>query len=147
MEYFWLALVVLFAVAEAMTVGLVSLWFAVGALIAFFATSLGAPLWLQITLFVLSSALVLVLLRPVVQRYVEKKKQPTNADRVLGKVCPVTEEIDNLMGIGAVYIDGKTWTARTLSGEKLPKGAFVTVRDIQGVKLIVEPVRETVTQE
>ena len=145
MEYLWLALVVLFAVAEAATVGLISLWFAVGALTALIATMLGAPVWLQIALFIIVSAAVLLFLRPIVQKYIDKKKQPTNADRVIGKVCPVTEDIDNLAGTGAVLVDGMTWTARTADGSRLAKGAYVVPLEIQGVKLIVEEVKEKAT--
>ena len=125
MEYLWLALVVLFAVAEAATVGLVSLWFSVGALAALIVAMLGGAVWLQIITFIAVSGAVLLFLRPVVQRYIDQKKQPTNADRVIGKVCPVTEDIDNLMGTGAVLVDGKTWTARTADGSRLAKGAYV----------------------
>lgn len=147
MQYVWLALAIIFAVAEAATVGLVSLWFAVGALTAMVVAMFSGPIWLQIFVFIGVSGAVLIFLRPIVQKYIDSKKQPTNADRVLGVVCPVTEDIDNLMGTGAVLVDGKTWSARTSDGSKLPKGSFVIPLEIQGVKLIVKavPEKETAT--
>lgn len=139
MLFFWIIAVIAFVVAEAITVSLVSIWFAVGAAAALIAASLGAQIWLQFTLFIVVSAAVLAFLRPVLRKYIKIKKLPTNADRVIGKVCPVVENIDNVAGTGAVAVDGKEWSARTADGARLPKGSFVRTVSIQGVKLIVEP--------
>ena len=135
--YFWLAACVVFGVAEAATVSLTSIWFAVGALAALIASALGAPLWLQVTIFILASALSLALTRPLAKRLLKKRPVPTNTDRVLGKTCEVTEDIDNLAGTGAVYVDGKTWTARSLDGEPIPAGTLVRAQAVEGVNLMV----------
>ena len=139
MIYFWIFACIAFVAAEAATVSLVSIWFALGSAVALIAASLGAAVWLQFTLFILVSAVVLAFLRPVLRKYIKINRLPTNADRVIGKVCAVTEDIDNIAGTGAVLVDGKVWTARTGDGAKLPKGSFVKPVSIQGVKLIVEP--------
>lgn len=141
----WLIVMVLFLVVEAATVGLVCIWFAVGALAALIAALLGAEIWLQIVLFLVVSAVALYFTRPLAKKYVNAKVEPTNADMVIGKECRVTEAIDNIAGTGAVYVDGKTWTARSESDEVIPEGALVTAKSIDGVKLIVAaPEKETV---
>ena len=133
----WLVVMVLFLMVEAATVGLVCIWFAVGALAALIAALLGAEIWLQIVLFLVVSAVALYFTRPLAKKYVNAKVEPTNADMVIGKECRFTEAIDNIAGTGAVYVDGKTWTARSESDEVIPEGTLVTAKSIKGVKLIV----------
>ena len=145
MTTFWLIVMVMFLVVEAATVGLVCIWFAVGSLAALLAAMCGAQLWLQIVLFLVVSAATLYFTRPLVKRYVNSKVEPTNADMVIGKECRVTETVDNIAGTGAVYVDGKTWTARSENDEVIPEGTLVTAKSIDGVKLIVAaPEKETV---
>ena len=142
---FWLAAVIIFCCVEAATVGLVSIWFAGGSLAALIAASLGAPFWLQITLFVVVSGVLIALRRPLMRKVILPKKTATNADRHIGQVALVTEEIDNLRETGAVKLDGVVWTARSLSNQVIPVGTAISVRSIQGVKVIVEPVPENLT--
>ena len=145
MTTFWLIVMVLFLAVEAVTVGLVCIWFAAGSLIALLAAMCGAQLWLQIVVFIIVSAATLYFTRPLVKRYVNSKVEPTNADMVIGKECRVTETVDNIAGTGAVYVDGKTWTARSENDEVIPEGTLVTAKSIDGVKLIVAaPEKETV---
>ena len=145
MTTFWLIVMVMFLVVEAATVGLVCIWFAVGSLAALLAAMCGAQLWLQIVLFLVVSAATLYFTRPLVKRYVNSKVEPTNADMVIGKECRVTETVDNIAGTGAVYVDGKTWTARSENDEVIQAGTLVTAKSIDGVKLIVAaPEKETV---
>ena len=145
MTTFWLIVMVLFLAVEAVTVGLVCIWFAAGALIALLAAMCGAPLWLQIVALLVVSAATLYFTRPLVKKYVRSKVEPTNADMVIGKECRVTETVDNIAGTGAVYVDGKTWTARSENDEVIQAGTLVTAKSIDGVKLIVAaPEKETV---
>ncbi|MBQ4381781.1 MAG: NfeD family protein, partial [Oscillospiraceae bacterium] len=134
----WLIAAVVFGVAEAVTVSLVTIWFAAGAVVAMVAALLGAPVWLQVVLFLAVSVAVLAALRPFAKKYVNGIRRPTNADRVLGVVCPVTEDIDNILGSGTVTVDGKVWSARSAGGETIAAGTLVRPVSIQGVKLIVE---------
>ena len=137
MTTFWIIAMVVFLVIEAATVGLASIWFAVGALFAMVATMLKAPVWLQIVVFIVVSSATLYFTRPLVKKYINNKVQPTNADMLIGKECRVVEAIDNVAGTGAVYVDGKTWTARSIADEVIPEGELVKAEQIQGVKLIV----------
>ena len=133
----WLAGLVIFGVVEAATAGLTVIWFAVGCLAALGVTALHAPLWLQVAVFLGVSLATLAITRPLVQKYVNNKRIPTNADRCLGQTARVTEAIDNIAETGAVYVDGKTWSARSADGTAVPAGALVTVLRMEGVKLIV----------
>ena len=137
MAVVWGAAAVLFLAIEAVTVGLASIWFAIGSVCALIAALLYAPVWLQVVWFVLISALTLVLTRPLVKKYINSRSEATNADRVIGSSCRVTERIDNISGTGAVSADGKIWTARTENGAVVEPGAVVRVVEIRGVKLIV----------
>ena len=138
----WTAATVVFVLVELATVGLASIWFALGALCALIAALLNAPLWMQIVWFAVISAAALVLTRPLVKKYINSRTYATNADRVIGSRAVVKERIDALAATGAVLADGKMWTARTTDGSVLEPGAIVTVREINGVKLIVEKQNE-----
>ena len=97
----------------------------------------GAPVWLQVVWFLVVSIAALALTRPLAKKFVNARTMPTNADRILGTECLVTEAIDNLAGTGAVSAGGKTWTARSVDGSDIPVGTLVTVQSIEGVKAIV----------
>ena len=135
----WIVLAAVFLVIELATIGMVSLWFMIGALAALLAAALGAAIWLQILLFVVLSVLCFLLLYPKVKHLVNRNKQATNADMVIGKTCVVTQKIDNVAGTGSVSVDGKIWTARTVNGEIVEPGRLVCAERIEGVKLLVSP--------
>ena len=136
MTWIWLGAVVVFGVVEAATAGLVSIWFVAGSAAALLCALLSGALWLQVALFLLVSAAALAATRPLVRR-MGKTAIPTNLDRAIGEQARVTEEIDNAAGTGAVYVDGKTWTARSSDGSTIPIGTGVTVERMEGVKLFV----------
>ena len=138
MIWIWLGAIVLFGVVEAATAGLVSIWFVAGALAALIAVLLGAGIWVQLVAFVVVSAAALALTRPLVKKITAGRSVPTNADRVLGATGKVTETIDNENSSGAVYVDGKTWTARSVDGIVIPVGEQVEVSSMEGVKLLVQ---------
>lgn len=143
---FWLIAMVVFLIVEAVTVGLAAIWFAAGSLAAMICAMLHAPIWLQIAVFLVVSAVALYFTRPLVKKYINGKVEPTNADMTIGKECRVTETINNIAGTGAVYIDGKTWTARSEDDEVIQQGELVSPIRIEGVKLIVEKVKEAVVK-
>lgn len=139
MVWVWVAVMALTAFVEAATPMLVSIWFSVGALAAMLAAYFGASLTTQLLLFIFVSLAALVGARPLAKRFVDPHIVPTNADRLLGAKAQVTEEIDNERAAGAVYIDGKTWTARSEDGGVIPAGEQVEVVRMEGVKLFVRP--------
>lgn len=139
MPVLWLVAMVVLLVVEAAVPGLVSIWFALGALAALISSLFHAPVWLQLVWFLLVSVVSLILTRPLVKKYVNSRTTPTNADMVIGKDAIVTEAIDNLHGKGAVLLEGKTWTARMADETQTAEaGKKVRVLRIEGVKLIVE---------
>ncbi len=135
----WLLLLVVFLAAEAATVSMVSLWFAVSALVALLVALLGGPGWLQGTLFLVISAVLLALLRPLVKRYVTPRITATNVDSVIGSTGLVTTAIDNVSAVGQVKLGAMEWTARSTSGQPIPVGTRVRVDKIEGVKVYVSP--------
>ena len=142
--WLWLGAIVLFGVAEMVTESMVSIWFVAGSLAALVTCmsgwSLGAlaPEATQVLVFAVVSALALAATRPLVRRFMTRPRIPTNSDRLLGMVAKVTEAVDNDRASGAVYVDGKTWTARSADGSVIPAGTQVKVQKIEGVKLLVQ---------
>lgn len=141
---FWLIMIVVFLLAEASTVMLVSTWFAIGSLAAMLMALIGAGTGLQIAVFVIISAVCLTALRPLVRRHIAPKLTKTNVDAVVGSTGLVTVAIDNVSAQGQVKLGAMEWTARSESGDAIPQGTLVKVVRIEGVKAIVSPVRETV---
>lgn len=134
----WLAIVIVLLVIEIATLGLTTIWFAGGALVACIAALLHANIWVQIVLFLVVSVLLLFFTRPLAVRYMNKDRTKTNVDSMVGKEAVVTEAIDNLKAQGVVQVNGLEWTARSeKSQEVIPKGAIVEVGRVDGVKLIV----------
>lgn len=133
----WAAALIVLLIVEGLTAQLVTIWFAAGALVAMIAAALGAPLWLQFTLFAVVSIVTLVATRPLAKKINHRVKEPLNADRVIGMEGIVVEKIDNIEAKGLVKVDGADWTARSSDGEKIESGAAVIVEKIEGVKVIV----------
>lgn len=148
MTYVWLGLMVVFLIVEAACpIHLVSIWFVVGAVVAGITAMLGGQLWLQVLLFVLVSCALLASLWPFVRKVIKPKIVKTNVDGVIGSEGYVTEDIDNIEAHGRVKLGGMEWTARSVSGEPIPKGTLVKVEKIEGVKVFVIPTKTKVTEE
>lgn len=134
----WLAVLIVLLVVEIATLGLTTIWFAGGALVACVAALLHASIWVQIVLFLVVSVLLLLFTRPVAVRYMNKNRTKTNVDSMAGKEAVVTEDIDNLKAQGVVQVNGLEWTARAENNQDvIPKGSVVEVTRVDGVKLIV----------
>ena len=143
--YIWLALMVAFLIAEAVcAVHLVSIWFAAGALVAAIVSLLHGPVWLQILLFAVVSGALLAALFPLVRKYLNPHLEKTNVDSVIGTEGYVTATIDNLAATGQVKLGGMEWTARSTDGHPIEAGTLVKVDRIEGVKVFVTPVKESV---
>lgn len=135
----WIVLLVVLIVIELMTMGLTTIWFAGGALVAAIVSAIGAPLWLSIVLFAVVSAVLLFFTRPVAMKHFNNRLTKTNVESIIGAHAIVIEEINNLKGQGRVKVDGKEWSARAKDETAvIPKDAVVAVSEVSGVKLIVE---------
>lgn len=139
MMIFWLVLLILCLVIEALTLGLAGIWFVGGALFAILAALLHAPIFVQVILFFLVSLLLLFFTRPLAVKYFNKDRIKTNVESMVGRQAIVTDEIDNLHSVGKVTVGGQEWSARSCEeGMRIPKGTVVNVVAISGVKLIVK---------
>lgn len=138
----WLILAVVFVVAETITVALISVWFAIGAVLAMIAALFGGAVWLQILIFIASSGILILLTKPLSEKLVNKKAVKTNADRVVGQAGTVLQPIDNLKAEGQVRVMEQIWSARSVDGTPIAAGTPITVKEIQGVKLLVEPAQQ-----
>ena len=141
----WLIALIVFLVIEGVTVTLVCIWFAGGALISLLAAALHAPIWLQVLLFLLVSIILLVYTRPIAMKYFNKDREKTNVSGIIGKQAIVVDEIDNLQGLGKVTVGGQEWTARSAAEDQIiPVGTVVVVEEVKGVKLMVRSTSKVV---
>ena len=139
MEIIWLALTAVLLIIEIVTLGLTTIWFAAGALFAFFAALLGMNQGIQIGVFVVVSVVLLFFTRPLAVKYLNTKTIKTNTEALVGKTARVIVDINNLKSKGQVVINGLEWTARSSDDTVVFKiGDAVTIVGIEGVKLIVE---------
>ena len=142
----WLILMVGFLVIEAACpIHLVSVWFAVGALVSAIVGQFGGGLWWQIGTFFVVSAGLLALLWPYVKKFLNPKVTKTNVDSIIGSEGYITEAVDNLNAVGRVKLGGMYWTARSTDGKPIAEGALVRVDRIEGVKAFVTEVKEEIS--
>ena len=140
MTLFWLVLFVILSLFELATVNLVSIWFAIGAIITTFVSLTTDNIMIHLAVFTISSILLLLLTKPFVKKMKKRDVVPTNLDRVIGKVGVVTEKIEK-DGIGEVKVLGKKWSA--YSDKEVEENSKVKVLSINGVKLKVEEIKES----
>ena len=135
----WLILCIVLVVIECLTVNLVCVWFALGALLAAISSLFLTDTMMQGAVFVFSSILFFFLLKPFSKRILRRNVERTNLDRVIGQIGIVTEEITKIEP-GEVKVDGKKWSA--ISSKKVKVGSKVEILSIEGVKLLVKEVDE-----
>ena len=140
---FWLIAMIIFVVAESMTVTLVSIWFAVGALGAILVALLGGGLMLQVTVFLALAIVLLFLLRGMVRKHFSPRVTKTNVDSVIGATGIVLTPVNNIAALGQVQINGVEWSARSTDNSHIPAGAMVKVDKIEGVKVFVSLAEES----
>ena len=129
-------MLVVFVVVEAITVNLVSVWFAIGAAAAGAAAYLEQSVTVQIVIFLAVSAVSIAVFKKLFGEKIAIKHVPTNADRLIGKTATVTEDIDPVKGTGVVDVEGNVWSAK--ADYRIPAGAVVDITEIIGVKLVVK---------
>lgn len=139
---FWLIAMVVFILAEAATVTLVSIWFAVGALAAIVVALLGGSVLVQVTVFLVVAIVLLASLRGMVRKHFTPRLVRTNVDSVVGSTGVVTTPVNNVAALGKVTISGMEWSARSTDNAPLPEGALVRVDRVEGVKVFVSLAEE-----
>lgn len=139
----WLLLVIVLLGIELATMGLTTIWFAGGALAAFISTFFGASPTVQRTLFILLSLVLLAVTRPLAKRFMEKDHVKTNVESMIGRIAVISAEVNNLAGTGEAMIGDVSWMARSRENSLIiPVGSKVRICEIEGVKLIVEEIKE-----
>ncbi len=137
--YYWIILFIILLVVEILTLGLTTIWFAIGALAAALASFLTDSVAVQIVIFLIVSGATLFFTRPLVKKHFNNSRTPTNADSFVGQTGIVIEDIDTLKAQGRVEVKGHEWAAKTSDPEgHLAKGTTVIVKEIRGVNFIVE---------
>lgn len=137
----WLALVILFVILELITLGLTTIWFAIGALASALIAMLGAPIWLQVVVFIVVSAVLVACTRGFAKRHLNNRLVKTNSESLIGKTTVIIETVDNTALTGKIRINDVEWTARAVNETQvIPKDTKVVIREINGVKCMVEPI-------
>lgn len=135
---FWLITFIVLLICELVSSALVSIWFCGGALVAIVANLLSAPFLIQLIIFIIVSAVLLIITRPLAKKILKKDTLKTNVSSLIGKKAVVTKEIDNTECIGEINVNGQIWSARSFDDEIIKESSNVVIEDIQGVKAIVK---------
>ncbi len=138
----WIVLAAVMILIEVSTLNLVSIWVAMGSLVALIAAKIGYGLSVQIGVFFVASGAFLALTKPLVKRFLKPKREPTNADRTVGEEGVVIEDIDGVSGTGQIKVMGSVWSAKSADGSNFKKGERVNVKAIEGVKAVVQKKEE-----
>ena len=139
MVWIWIGLMVLFLIIEAVTTSMVSIWCAGGSVAAWVACAFGAPIWAQISVFLVVTVVCILLLRKAALRYVKPEETKTNLDRILDEKVKILELFEN--GDGLVKVNDVEWKVKAESGS-FAQGDMVTVCGVEGVKLVVKKEEE-----
>ena len=137
----WLLIAAVFIITEIISLGLTSIWFAGGAIISAVLCWLGFNIYVQVIAFLIASVVLVIATRPMVKKYLTNKIEATNVESYIGKEAVVIEDIHNIKGTGAVFFNGIEWTARSIDENIIPKDTEVVIKEVKGVKLIVESKR------
>ena len=140
MEILWFILLIGFIVLEISTTQFICIWFAGGALASLICALCNLSTTVQTVVFVLASALLLVFTKQFVDKLKSKNKTKTNADALIGEAAVVIEDISNIDAKGSVKLRGIEWSARSSDGSVIPSDSYVTIKEIDGVKLIVDKI-------
>ena len=137
MAYFWLCVVILLSIVEAVTVDVVTIWYVVSGIATIILSFFTDNFFIQMALFTILGTILLITTRPILKKALKSKDVKTNFDRIIGMEGIVTEKITQNT-VGEVKVDGKKWSA--ISDEPLNEGASVTILEIDGVKLKVKKI-------
>ena len=141
MWVFWLIAAGIFFIIEMATIGFLVFWLGIGALLAMVTSFLSFCILIQAIVFVVSSTLLLIFTRPLVNKFIKVPKETvTNAYSIIGKKAIVISKINNIEGNGQIKIDGDVWSAKSSTDEEIADKTEVEIVDIDGVKAVVKPV-------
>lgn len=140
-QVLWFVAMIVLLVIEASILNLVTLWFAIGAGVAFLFALFGFSFFIQSIVFVVVSGVLLIFLRKFVKGFLTPRKLKNNFERLTGEEAEVVEAIDNLKASGQVQIRGQFWSARSIDEQPIQKGEIVKIVKVEGVKLLVKNIK------
>lgn len=142
MPWIWLCVIILSCFIEFLTsVQLTAIWMAVGGIAAIIANLCGASILIQILIFIVVTVVAIIATRPVAKKLMKFEKTATNADMFIGKTGIVITAIDRKQSVGRVKVKGDVWSAVSESDEIIAENTEVLIKRIEGVKLVVEPIK------
>ena len=136
----WTAILIIAVVFEMLTPQLVSIWFAAGAIIALVVTAFGVPIWVQVLVFAVSSLVLLLIIKPIVDKKTKAKESEVGltvpAESLVGEEVVVTKDIlvDSVGEIKASY----DYYSAISEREEIKKGEKVKIIELRGNKVVVE---------
>lgn len=133
----WILIAVASGVIEAITLGITTIWFVFGAIVAWILAEFNAPFIVQVIAFIIVSGVLLYFTKPLLKKVLKLGSERTNADALVGEIGMVTKRIDTLKAVGQVEIRGQIWSAKTREEEVIDVGSRVEILAIEGVKLVV----------
>ena len=139
-ELLWIIAIILFLVLEGAISGLVSIWFAIGALGGFIAALCNADFTVQISVFVVVSIIAFIFVRKWASKMISKTSDKTDIDRFIGRKVIITENVDNMNNTGKAVINDVEWKVKSSTGETIEVGEEAMVEKIEGVSLIVKKI-------
>ncbi len=146
MWIFWLIAAGIFFIIEMATIGFLVFWLGIGALLAMVTSFLTDSILIQVIVFVITSILLLIFTRPLVNKFVKVPKEvKTNAYSIIGKKGIVISAINNIEGSGQIKIDGEVWSAKSANDDDIAKDTEVEIIEIDGVKAVVKKIPENST--
>lgn len=137
----WLIAAGIFFIVEIATTGFLIFWLGIGSLIAMITSFITDSIIIQTLVFVISSCVLIPLTKPLADKFIAKKTVPTNSYSLINKRGIVTIDINPIEGVGQVKVNGEIWSAKTEDGSVVTKGTEIEVSKIDGVKLIVSPIK------
>lgn len=136
----WLIAAGIFFIIEIATTGFLIFWLGVSSLVAMISSFLTDNILIQAIIFMISSAILIPLTKPLTDKFINKKTIPTNSSSLINKQGIVIIDIDTIKATGQVKVDGQIWSAKTEDASIIKKGTEIKVLKIDGVKLIVSPI-------
>ena len=147
MWMFWLIAAGIFFVGEMLTTGFLIFWLGLGSLLALVVSLFTSNLIIQTAIFVISSILLILSTKPLVDKFSKKENIPTNVYTLKGKKGIVIEEINPTQGKGQIKVGGEVWSALCSENLVIPKDSEVEIMEIRGVKAFVTPLKMPIVEK
>lgn len=134
---FWVIVAAVALIVEIISLGLSSIWFTGGGIVAAVIGYMNGPLWLQIIAFIVVSTVLLLFMRPLAKKHLALGTEKTNTDSLIGRTEKILTTVDNNAGTGMLKLGDVEWRAVSEDGSVIPEGTLVKIQRIEGTRLFV----------